>query len=154
MLSQRNRVTLLIVWLRMYPTYHLLANMFNISVSAVGTEISSLLPIFCDKLGGYIQWPTDEEWRSMQGIWTKLPMADGAIDGTSHEPQDIYYSGHRHFHCLHTQVICDVDGTIRYVESGYPGHLNDAQTDADFNTVFFGSNSSKTNFGKEKMQKV
>lgn len=37
------------------------------------------------------------------------------------------FADHRHFHCIHTQVLVDVHGTIRYVESGYPGHLNDAQ---------------------------
>ena len=50
-------------------------------------------------------------------------MAVGAIDGTSHriyrpevEPQELYYLGHRQFHCLHTQVISDVYGTIRYID--------------------------------------
>ena len=49
-------------------------------------------------------------------------MAVGAIDGTSHriyrpevEPQELYYLGHRHFHCLHTQVVSDAYGTIRYI---------------------------------------
>ena len=68
----------------------------------------------------------------MRETCAKLPSAVGAIDGTSHriyrpevEPQELYYSGHRHFHCIHTQV--DVHGTIRYTESVYQGHLNDAQ---------------------------
>jgi len=43
------------------------------------------------------------------------------------ESQVLYYSGHRHFHCLNTHVGCDAYGTIRYIESGYAGHLNDAQ---------------------------
>ena len=63
-----------------------------------------------------------------------LTMAVGAKDGTSLriyrpevEPQELYYLGHRHFHCLHTQVVSDAYGTIRYIESGYAVHLNDAQ---------------------------
>ena len=43
------------------------------------------------------------------------------------ESQVLYYSGHRHFHCLNTHVGCDAYDTIRYIESGYAGHLNDAQ---------------------------
>ena len=37
------------------------------------------------------------------------------------EPQELYYLGHRYFHCLHTQVVSDAYGTIRYID------LNDAQ---------------------------
>jgi hypothetical protein len=70
----------------------------------------------------------------MRGVWSKLPFALGAIDCTSHEiyrpgnePQEQYYSGHRCYHAIHTQIIVDVHGDIRYVESGFLGHANDAQ---------------------------
>jgi hypothetical protein len=40
-----------------------------------------------------------------RGSWTKFESAVGAIDGTSTEiyrpqiePQELYFSGHRHFH--------------------------------------------------------
>ena len=84
MLSARNRVLLFVIWLRMYSTYNLLSNMFGVSVTVVGTEITSLLPVFCEKLDHFLVWPTEEDWRSMLGVWTKLPMAVGAIDGSSH----------------------------------------------------------------------
>ena len=136
MIPARNWVLLFVIWLRVYPTYNLLSNVFDVSVTVVGTEITSLLPVFCEKLDHFLVWPTEEDWRSMLGVWTKLPMAVGAIYCSSHriyrpevEPQKLYYSRHRHFHCLHTQVVCDSYGTIRYTESGlmYAGHLNDAQ---------------------------
>ena len=134
-LSSRNRLFLFIIWLRMYPTYSFLANLFCISVSVVGTEVTNILPMFSDKLKSYVVWPTLEEWRNMRGTWPKIPSAVGAIDGTSHriyrpkvEPQELYYSGYRHSHCIHSQVVIDANGIIRYVSSGYPGHLNDAQT--------------------------
>ena len=98
--------------------------MFGVSV----TEITSLLPVFYEKLDPFLVWQTEEDWRSMLGIWTNLSMAVGAIDGTSYriyrpevEPQELYYLGHRHFHCIHTQVVSDAYGTIRYID------LNDAQ---------------------------
>ena len=54
-----------------------------------------------------------------------------AIDRTSHviyrpqvEPQETYYSGHRNYHAVHTQIIVEI---IRYVESGFLGHQNDGQ---------------------------
>ena len=47
-------------------------------------------------------------------------MAVGAIDGTSSGYTDRKWNhrnclGHRHFHCLHTQVVSDAYGTIRYI---------------------------------------
>jgi hypothetical protein len=70
----------------------------------------------------------------MRGGWSGIPVAVGAIDGTSHklqrprtEPQEQYYSGHRHMHCMHTVVIIDTNNAIRYVHSGFHGHYNDTQ---------------------------
>ena len=93
-------------------------------LTVVGTEITSLLPVFCEKLCHFLTWPTGEDWRSRQGIWTKLPIAVGALYGTSHriyipvfEPQELYYLGHRHFHCLHTPVVSDAcDNTLHRFE--------------------------------------
>ena len=70
----------------------------------------------------------------MQGQWSNSHVAVGAIDGTSHhiyrpvDHQRQFYSGHRNYHCLHTQVVVDNSCNIRYVESGFLGHHNDAQT--------------------------
>ena len=96
----------------------------------VGREISYILPLFCEQVKACLVWPTVAEWQVMRETWAKLPSAVGAIDGTSHRiyrPEVEHYSGHRHFHCIHTHVVVDVHGTIRYIESGYQGHLNDAQ---------------------------
>ena len=122
------------IWLRSYPTYHFLSAMFNISISTVKDEIRLLIPLFYLKLRNFIVWPSVDEWKSMAYTWEKIPAAVGAIDGTSHEiyrPSDedqaIYYSGHRQYHAIHTQVVVDNNSKIRYIESGFPGHLNDAQ---------------------------
>ena len=100
----------------------------------VGREITNILLLFCEQVKAYLVWPTVAEWRAMHETWAKLPSAVGAIDDSSHriyrlevEPQELYYSGHRHFHCIHTRVVVDVHGTIPYIESGYQNHLNDAQ---------------------------
>lgn len=64
--------------------YHFLSNLFGISVSVVGSEITNMLSAVCEKSNRYLAWPTEEVWRSMHVTLTKLPMAVGAIDGTSH----------------------------------------------------------------------
>ena len=84
--------------------YHFLSTLFGISVSVVGSEITNMLSAVCEKSNRYLAWPTEEDWRSMHVTLTKLPMAVGAIDGTSHriyrpevEPQVCYYYGQHHF---------------------------------------------------------
>ena len=70
----------------------------------------------------------------MKHTWKNLACAVGAIYGTSHEicmprnvPQQLFYSGQREYHSIHSQVIVDNCGQIRYIECGFMGHLNDAQ---------------------------
>jgi hypothetical protein len=94
----------------------------------------SVAAAFREKYRQYVRWPSLQEWTNFQGRWQKLPFAVGAIDGTSTEiyrpgiePQEHYYSGNRHYHCIHTQVVITNDGTICYVECGFLGHQNDAQ---------------------------
>ena len=43
------------------------------------------------------------------------------------EPQEHSFSGHRHYHCIHTQVVINNKGEIYFIESGFLGHQNDAQ---------------------------
>ena len=62
----------------------------------------------------FVQWPTINEWREKRCSWTKLESAIGVIDSTSTEiyhpqiePQELYFSRHRHFHAIHKQVVID-----------------------------------------------
>ena len=133
-LSPQNRILLVLLWLRCYNTYHMLSALFNVCVSTIQDEIRTLIPVFYLKLKTYITWPTVEQWRNMKHTWKNLECAVGAIDGTSHEicrpsnePQQLFYSGHRKYHSIHSQVIVDNCGQIRYIECGFMGHLNDAQ---------------------------
>jgi len=132
-LSKRNRVILFFIWLRTYPTYSMLSVLFNVSVSSVKDFILDSINVFDLHLPRYIRWLTVEEWERLRGNWPYMDVAVGAIDDTSHEiykpkeHQEMYNSGHRKFHCLHSQVIIDNTGMIRHVESGFYGHQNDAQ---------------------------
>ena len=90
---------ILLIWLRTYPAYPL------------------------------------HEWRCFTGRWHEIPRFVGVIDGTSHEIlapaphiQRRFYSGHRKYHCIHTQIIIDNEKNIGNVHSGILGHMNDAQS--------------------------
>lgn len=134
LLTPNNRALLFLIWLRCYPTYHMLSSLFNISVTTVKEELSSLIELFHVYCYQFVSWPNVNDWRQMLNVWQKLPSAVGAIDGTSFEiyrpktePQELYYSGYRHFYAIHAQIIVDNLGKIRYIKCGFPGHQNDAQ---------------------------
>ena len=71
----------------------------------------------------------------MRNIWPKFPNAVGCIDVTPHEilipsiePQRKFYSGHRHFHLLNTQMVYDNTGHIRFLQAGFLGSTHDSQS--------------------------
>lgn len=123
---------MVLIWLRHYPTNTVLAAMFGTNTSTVTRIIRSTIPIMYHHLKHFVSWPTAQEWSLMQKTWEMFPTAVGCIDGTLHkinrptENQQLFYSGHRHFHGMSTQVIVDVHRNIRYVKSGFQGSANDA----------------------------
>jgi hypothetical protein len=42
------------------------------------------------------------------------------------EPQREFFSGHRHYHLMNTQIVVDNLGNIVFLQAGFPGSLNDA----------------------------
>ena len=71
----------------------------------------------------------------MRNTWAMFPDAVGCIDVTPHEiqipsnkSQREFYSGHRHFHLLNTQMICDNKGHIRFLQTGFLGSTHDSQS--------------------------
>ena len=135
-LSLKNQLLLTLIWLRSYPCYSMLSICFGISMSTVSNIISRVWPRlwrFLIRNQRKIRWPSVEEWNEMRGEWDGLSSCVGSIDGTSHEiyrpieNQALFYSGYRGYHCVHTQIITDVNNNLVLVRSGFPGHLNDAQ---------------------------
>ena len=67
------------------------------------------------------------------GDWPEFPNVVGAIDSTPHQIYRPYqklkapfYSGHRHYHCINTQLVIDNDRNIRFVQAGFLGITHDA----------------------------
>lgn len=109
--SVQNRILLTLIWLRQYPTYTLLSMSFGISIATVGLIIKKMWIILWEICAPNVRWPTRQEWLNRRGKWPEMPNVVGMIDGTSHEilipstePQQDFYSGHRKYHCIHTQV--------------------------------------------------
>lgn len=109
--SLKNRVLLTLIWLRQYPTYTLLSLSFGLSVANVGKLINNMWVLLWEVCSPLVTWPSVQEWTAKQGHWREMANVVGSIDGTSHEilvpmvePQQEFYSGHRNYHCIHTQV--------------------------------------------------
>jgi hypothetical protein len=133
-LSPINRVMFFMLWMRSYPSCHLLSLLFGVSVTTVHDEINWCIPIMRENVHALVQWPSLDEWTSTNFNWNKLPSAIGATYGTSTEinrphiePQELYFPAHRHFHFIHTQVVVTNTGKICHIQSGFLGHQNDAK---------------------------
>ena len=132
-ISNVNKVLLTFMWLRKYPCLDTLALMFDISLSTVCSIIYRVVPILWRYFRNQVSWPNLAEWNSMRGNWRYFPNAVGCIDGTPHEiyrpqvePQRDFFSGHRHYHIINTQLIVDNVGNIVFLQAGFLGSLNDA----------------------------
>ena len=132
-LSNINKVLLTFMWIRKYPCLDTLALMFDVSPSTASNIIYSVVPILWQYFHNQVSRPTFAEWNALLGNWRFFPDAVGCIDGTPHEiyrpevePQDDFYSGHRHYHLMNTQLIVDNLGNIVFLQAGFLGALNDA----------------------------
>lgn len=112
--DNKNKVLVVLMWLKTYPSCATLAYMFGISRWSVSRIVHSICSILYDILKQNISWPSLRRWRDLKVTWRKLPEAVGEINGTSNriyipstEPQRLYYSGHRRYHCVHTQIVID-----------------------------------------------
>jgi len=134
LLSGTNKILMTLMWLKSYPTYNILAIVFDVPIEFVCSTVQEIWPVLHACMQSDISWPSRREWLNMRGKWPELQDVVGCIDGTSHEiyrpceNQGLYFSGHRRYHCVHTQVVIDNELNIRYIESGFTGHNNDAQT--------------------------
>lgn len=107
--------------------------MFDISPQTVSALLYQWTSILCHYFRSNVSWPTIREWNATRNAWQKFPSAVGCIDVTPHEiqrpsnePQREFYSGHRHYHLLNTQMVCDNRGHIRFLQTGFLGSTHDS----------------------------
>ena len=131
-LSPRNRVLLVMVWIRQYLTVMSLAELFGVDKMTVSDDIHHIVPILRKHLHDQIKWPSEEEMETMMGSWPEFPNAFGAVDATIHpvwKPlvgQAFFYRGDKHCHFMLAQVTVDVTGRIIDTSCGYRGGTNDS----------------------------
>jgi len=124
-LDVRNRVLLVLIWLRIYPTYVTLASIFQIRKSTVHEEIYHVVPILFLHFRRFVTWHNLRQWSSFMGHWKHYRNAVGLIDATIHrirrpsgKAQAEFYRGDKKTHFMSTQLIVDADGMIVLLVSG------------------------------------
>ena len=132
-ISLINQVLLVLIWLRKYPHVDSLALLFDIDPASVVRTVYRIVPVFWRYFQNQVVWPNLAEWNNLMGTWHEFPNAVGSIDVTPHEiyrpltePQRLFYSGHRHYDLMNTQLIVDAEGHIRFLQAGFLGSTHDA----------------------------
>lgn len=127
--STVNKVLLTYKWLQKYPCLDTLALMFDISPSTVSSLIYAVIPILWQYFKNQVSWSSLAEWNALRSNWPSFPNAVRCIDGTPHEiyrpqveNQREYFSGHRRYYLMNTQLIVDNLGNIVFLQAG---SLND-----------------------------
>lgn len=124
LLDVHNRVLLVLIWLRTYPTYFVLATNFSISTTTVFEEVYHIVPILFLNYRRFVSWPNLVQWARFLNTWRKFPNVVGMIDGTVHPIQrptgalqrEFYRRDKKH-HFMSSQIIIDPNGLIVLIVS-------------------------------------
>ena len=82
-MNLQNKVLMLLIWLRRYPTMSHLALHFGVSVSTVHAIMHRLLPyLHVYLVNKYIRWHTMVRWRQLGGTFPEWPSCVAILDGT------------------------------------------------------------------------
>ena len=77
------QVLLAFIWLRKYPTFHQLSNLFGVNVSSLHRLLHKILPYLHEYLvGKYVKWHSMNSWRQLIGTFPEWPRVVGIIDCT------------------------------------------------------------------------
>lgn len=125
LLDIHNRILLVLIWLRTYPTYAVLATDFCISITTVFEEIYHVVPILFLNYQRFLRWPNLVQWARFVNTWRRFPNMVGLIDGTIHRIQRPtgnlqreFYRGDKKCHFMSSQIVIDPTGMIVLIVSG------------------------------------
>ena len=121
--------------LRLYVTYPLLSLLFNVGIPTVYNTIQKTWVLLWHHFNRDIVCPSMEKWRGFNRrvgyvqwrYWVHWWHITRYIFPWRLEHRLTINSGHRKCYCIHSVIIIDNPKQIRYVYSGFRGHMNDAQ---------------------------
>lgn len=136
----RTRLLMALVFLRVYPTYEVLALFFSLHKANAQRGVVKVLAALQAHTVFVCERPAEDrkKLRSVQAVMDAFPGARLVIDakeqriqrpggsdesGTSR--QKPFYSGKKKAHTLKTQVAVAIDGTFQSVSKSVPGSVHD-----------------------------
>jgi hypothetical protein len=134
----RDRLLLALVWLKVYPTYEVLAWLFGLDKGNAFRNARDIL----EALELLDDFPFDQppegrrKLRTPAAVIAAFPQVRLVIDskeqriyrpGGGHAAQKPYYSGKKKAHTLKTQLAVGPDGVIEALSPGVPGSVNDVR---------------------------
>ena len=136
----RTRLLVALIWLRIYPTYEVLAFFFSLHKANAQRGVVEVLAILEAHTVFVCERPAEErkKLRSVQAVMDAFPdvrlvidakeqriQRPGGSDESGNSRQKPFYSGKKKAHTLKTQVAVAPDGTFQSVSKSVLGSVHD-----------------------------
>ena len=136
----RTRLLMALVWLRVYPTFEVLAFFFSLHKANAQRGVADVLATLSAHTVFVCERPATErkKLRSVQAVMDAFPdvrlvidakeqrlQRPGGRDESGNSRQKPFYSGKKKAHTLKTQVAVSPDGSFQSVGQSVPGSVHD-----------------------------
>ena len=131
----RNRLLLVLTWLRVYPSYRVLGLLFNLDKSTICRNLKMMVSILQQVTDTALpDLSTDDAGEEdIEAILAAFPQLKAIVDATEQrvrrpkdkEVQKAHYSGKKKTHTCKTQVVVNQQGRISHVSESAPGSQHD-----------------------------
>lgn len=125
----------LLLWCYFSDTNHAEVNStcFNVSTRSVTNIADHVTKSINQRYNYEIEWPDEEERKTLHGLFSVHPMAIALLDGThcrivvptDRESEDSTFSGYKNYHSQNYLVYTDGLGFFRLIEGPFAGKAND-----------------------------
>jgi len=138
----RSRLVMTLFWLRVYPSYPVLAFFFSVDQSTISRNLAEIMPVLSSLTEFAFERPCEERKKlgSKQAVMDAFPAVALIIDGKEQrirrpktkkdeeghlqETQKPYYSGKKKCHTLKNEIAVRPCGEVGSVSESYPGGEN------------------------------
>jgi len=131
----RNRLLLVLTWLRVYPSYRVLGLLFNLDKSTICRNLKMMVSLLQQVTDTALpDLDTDDAGEDdIEAILAAFPQLKAIVDATEQrirrpkdqEVQKAHYSGKKKAHTRKTQVVVNQQGRICHVSESAPGSKHD-----------------------------
>ena len=131
----RNRLLLVLTWLRVYPSCRVLGLLFNLDKSTICRNLKMMVSLLQQVTNTALLdlSTTDGGEDDFDAILAAFPQLKAIVDATEQrvrrpkdkEVQKAHYSGKKKAHTRKTQVVVNAQGRIGHVSESVPGSKHD-----------------------------